>query len=48
MSRVRNGQLSDRDFQRLADSAGRLAEANIYIDDNADLSVMELRSRARR
>ena len=48
MSRVRNGQLSDRDFQRLADTAGRLAEANIYIDDNADLSVMELRSRARR
>ena len=48
MSRVRNGQLSDRDFQRLADTAGRLAEAPIYIDDNADMSVMELRSRARR
>ncbi len=48
MSRVRNGQLSDRDFQRLADTAGRLAEAKIFIDDNADLTVMELRSRARR
>ena len=48
MSRVRNGQLSDRDFQRLADTAGRLAETRIYIDDNADLTVMELRSRARR
>ena len=48
MSRVRNGQLSDRDFQRLADTAGKLAEAQIYIDDNADLTVMELRSRARR
>ena len=48
MSRVRNGQLSDRDFQRLADTAGKLAEAKIFIDDNADLTVMELRSRARR
>ena len=48
MSRVRNGQLSDRDFQRLADTAGRMSEAKIYIDDNADMTVMELRSRARR
>jgi replicative DNA helicase len=48
MSRVRSGQLSDRDFQRLADTAGRLSEAKMYIDDHADLTVMELRSRARR
>ena len=48
MSRIRQGNLSDRDFQRLADSAARLAEAQIYIDDNADLTVMELRSRSRR
>lgn len=48
MSRVRNGQLSDRDFQRLADTAGKMSEAKIYIDDRADLTVMELRSRARR
>ncbi len=48
MSRVRNGQLTDRDFQRLADTAGRMSEAKIFIDDNADLTVMELRSRARR
>ena len=48
MSRVRSGQLSDRDFQRLADTAGRMSEARVFIDDNADLTVMELRSRARR
>lgn len=48
MNRVRNGQLSDRDFQRLADTAGKLSECKIFIDDNADLTVMELRSRARR
>ena len=48
MSRVRNGQLSDRDLQRLADSAGRMSDANIFIDDAADMTVMELRARARR
>lgn len=48
MSRVRNGQLSERDFQRLADTAGKLSEAKMFIDDNADLNIMELRARCRR
>ena len=48
MSRVRNGQLSERDFHRLADIAGKMSEAKIYIDDHADMNVMELRSRCRR
>lgn len=48
MSRVRSGQLSERDFQRLADTAGRMSEARIFIDDHANMTVMELRSRARR
>lgn len=48
MTRVRSGQLSDRDFQRIADAAGRMSESRIYIDDNPSLTVMELRSRARR
>lgn len=48
MSRVRSGQLSDRDFQRLADTAGRLSDVGIFIDDRSDLTVMEVRSRARR
>lgn len=48
MSRVRNGQLSDRDYQRLAEAAGKISDAQIYVDDAADMTAMELRSRARR
>src|SRR5690554_4329267 len=48
MARIRNGQLSDRDFQRIADTSGRMSEAQIFIDDSSSLSVTELRSRARR
>ncbi|AFV75763.1 replicative DNA helicase [Thermus oshimai] len=48
MNRVRLGQLTDRDFTRLVDVAGRLSEAPIYIDDTSDLTLMELRARARR
>ncbi len=48
MNRVRQGLLSDRDFGRLVDAAGRLAEAPIYIDDSPDLTLLELRARARK
>ena len=48
MTRVRSGNLNDRDFQRLADTAGRMSEARMFIDDHSDMTVMELRSRARR
>ncbi|MCL6581913.1 MAG: replicative DNA helicase, partial [Firmicutes bacterium] len=46
--RMRSGDLDERDFQRLAEATGRLGEALIYIDDSPALSVLELRSRARR
>ncbi len=48
MQRLRLGYLNDAEWQRLSDAFGRLAEVPIYIDDSAALSVMELRSRARR
>ncbi|MER3451768.1 MAG: replicative DNA helicase [Thermus sp.] len=48
MNRVRQGALTDRDFSRLVDVAGRLSEAPIFIDDSPDLTLMELRARARR
>lgn len=48
MSRLRGREPSERDFQRLAEAAGKMSEARIYIDDSVDMTVMELRSRARR
>lgn len=48
MNRLRQGQLTDRDFARLVDVAGKIAEAPILIDDSADITLLELRSRARR
>ncbi len=48
MNRLRQGNLSEKDFQRLVEVAGRIAEAPIYIDDTPDLSLLELRARARR
>jgi replicative DNA helicase len=35
-------------WQRLSDAAGELTSASIFIDDNADIGIMELRSKVRR
>jgi replicative DNA helicase len=46
--RVRNGQLQPDDWHRISAAMGRLAEAPIWIDDNPNLTVMEIRAKARR
>ncbi len=48
MNRIRSGQLNERDFERLAHAAGRLAEAPMVIDDEPDLTLNGLRSKLRR
>lgn len=46
--RVRTGFLSQTDWPRLVNAAGKLSEASIYIDDTPGISVLELRAKARR
>ena len=47
-SRIRNGQLQADDWQKISRAMGRLAEAPIWIDDNPNLTIMEIRAKARR
>jgi replicative DNA helicase len=47
-TRVRNGQLQADDWQKISRAMGRLAEAPIWIDDNPNLTIMEIRAKARR
>lgn len=47
-SKVRTGHLGERDFPRLVDAASKLAEAPIFIDDSAGITITELRAKARR
>jgi replicative DNA helicase len=46
--RVRNGNLTEQDWGKIAHATGRLADAPIWIDDNPNLTIMEIRSKARR
>ncbi len=45
---VRTGFLSQADWPRLTNAAGKLSEAPIFIDDTPGISVIELRAKARR
>ncbi len=46
--RLRLGQIDDAEWDRVSRAFGRLAEAQIYIDDSAAASIMDVRSKARR
>lgn len=45
---IRTGSLSNDDWERLSNAMGTLAEAPIYIDDTAGITVSDLRTKARR
>ncbi|WCJ58893.1 replicative DNA helicase [Fontisphaera persica] len=45
---LRSGFLNYEDFQRLTQHAAELSQAPLYIDDTANLSILQLRARARR
>src|SRR5664279_478131 len=45
---IRTGNLSDDDFSKLSEAMGEMAEAPIFLDDTPGLSVLEMRTKARR
>ena len=46
--KLRKGMLRDDDFPRMARAAGILSSATIWIDDAAGITLLEIRSKARR
>ncbi|MEA2497783.1 MAG: replicative helicase, partial [Actinomycetota bacterium] len=46
--RLAKGSLQEQDWTRLSASLGRLAEAPIFIDDSANVTLMEIRAKCRR
>jgi replicative DNA helicase len=45
---IREGFMSEADFPKLTNAAGKLAKSKLLIDDSAGLSILDLRARARR
>ena len=46
--KIRTGKLTDDDWPRLTNAVALLSKANIYIDDTASLTPIDIRARARR
>lgn len=46
--KLKTGKLDEEDFTKLSNAMGELAEAPIYIDDTPALSILEMRTKARR
>lgn len=45
---LRTGSVTDEDWRRLSRAVGHLAEAPIYIDDTPNITILELKAKARR
>jgi replicative DNA helicase len=48
MQRLRTGRMEESDWTRLTRSLGKLAEAPLFIDDSASVTMMEIRAKCRR
>lgn len=46
--KLKTGRLDEEDFTKLSEAMGVLAEASLYIDDTPAISVLEMRTKARR
>lgn len=46
--RLKTGKLTDEDFDKLQEAMGELADAPFFIDDTPGISIMEMRTKARR
>ncbi len=48
LNNIRSGALSDEEWSRLARRMGEISNAPLFIDDSPNLSMMEIRAKARR
>jgi len=48
LNHIRNGNMTDEDWNKLARKMGEVSSAPMFIDDSPNLTMMEIRSKARR
>jgi replicative DNA helicase len=47
-TRLRNGKLREADWRKISNAIGRIGASKLYIDDNPNTTVMDMRAKARR
>jgi len=48
LNHIRNGQMTDQDWDHLARKMGQVSGAPMFIDDSPNMTMMEIRAKARR
>ncbi|MGN6781955.1 MAG: replicative DNA helicase [Marmoricola sp.] len=48
LNHIRNGPMTDEDWQKLARKMGEVSSAPLFIDDSPNMTMMEIRAKARR
>jgi len=48
VAKLRNGRLLDSDWPRISSAIGRIDTAPLFIDDNPNVTIMDIRAKARR
>ncbi len=48
VTKLRNGRLLDSDWPRISSAIGRIDTAPLFIDDNPNVTIMDIRAKARR
>ncbi len=48
LSHIRTGKMSEDDWKRVVKYSGRMSQSPLYIDDSPNLTMMEIRAKARR
>jgi replicative DNA helicase len=48
LSHIRGGRMSDQDWNRVSAKMGQVSEAPMFIDDSPNMTIMEIRAKARR
>ncbi len=48
LDRFKNGKMQETDWPKLSQAVGRMADAQLFLDDNSAINLMEIRSKCRR
>jgi replicative DNA helicase len=48
LQKMRNGNMGEDDWQKLAGTMGKISDAPLFIDDSPNMSLMEIRAKCRR
>ncbi|RHA38825.1 replicative DNA helicase [Cellulomonas rhizosphaerae] len=48
LQKLRNGQMGEDDWAKIATTMGKISEAPLFIDDSPNMSLMEIRAKCRR